>query len=53
MAIIGGAVITPAVGWAAGRTSMATAYLVPLLCYLVVAYFAFIGSRARSVHNQG
>ncbi len=49
MAIIGGAVITPAVGWAAERTSMATAYLVPLLCYLVVAYFAFIGSRVQRV----
>ncbi|WP_433968086.1 hypothetical protein [Tunturiibacter gelidiferens] len=48
MAIIGGAVLTPAVGWVAERThSMADAFLVPLLCYLVVAWFAFLGSRIR------
>ena len=48
MAIIGGAIITPVLGWVAERSgSMATAYLVPLACYLVVAYFAFIGSKIR------
>jgi FHS family L-fucose permease-like MFS transporter len=49
MAIIGGAVITPAIGWVAERShSMATAYIVPLTCYIVVAYFAFIGSKVRA-----
>jgi FHS family L-fucose permease-like MFS transporter len=49
MAIIGGAVLTPVVGWVAERThSMADAFLVPLLCYLVVAWFAFLGSKIRS-----
>jgi FHS family L-fucose permease-like MFS transporter len=48
MAIIGGAVITPLVGWLAESShSMATALVIPLLCYLVVAYFGFIGSRIR------
>jgi FHS family L-fucose permease-like MFS transporter len=48
MSIIGGAVLTPVLGWVAERSgSMAVAYLVPLGCYLVVAYFAFVGSKIR------
>ncbi len=47
MAIIGGAVCTPVLGWAAEHASMAKAFFVPLLCYLVVAWFAFRGSRTR------
>lgn len=46
MSIAGGAVITPLMGWIAGRAeTMAPGYLVPLFCYMVVAYFAFWGSR--------
>ena len=48
MAIIGGAVMAPLLGWVAERAqSMAAAFVVPLGCYLVVAYFSFIGSRIR------
>jgi FHS family L-fucose permease-like MFS transporter len=48
MAIIGGAVLTRVVGWVAERThSMADAFIVPLLCYLVVAWFAFLGSKIQ------
>jgi len=48
MAIIGGAVMAPLLGWVAERAhSMAAAFVVPLGCYLVVAYFSFIGSRVR------
>lgn len=48
MAIVGGAAAPPLMGllyqvW----HSMAVAMLVPLLCYLVVAYYAFYGSRVR------
>lgn len=49
MAIVGGAVFAPVMGWVAEQTgSMAQALIVPLVCYLVVAYFAFIGSKVRS-----
>jgi MFS transporter, FHS family, L-fucose permease len=49
MAIIGGAVFTPAMGLIFQATnSMAMSMLVPLLCYIFVAYFAFWGSRLRS-----
>jgi FHS family L-fucose permease-like MFS transporter len=48
MAIIGGAVLTPAMGLTADRTgSMHLAILVPAACFLVVAWFAhFAGKRA-------
>jgi FHS family L-fucose permease-like MFS transporter len=46
MAIIGGAVFTPAIGLVFQAThSMAMAMVVPLCCYLVVAAYAFGGGR--------
>jgi MFS transporter, FHS family, L-fucose permease len=51
MAIIGGAVFTPLMGLVFEATkSMAAAMLVPLACYLFVAYFGFIGSKMRAFH---
>ncbi len=47
MAIIGGAVLTPLIGWISDVQGVAAAMLVPLGCYLFVAYFAFWGSRVR------
>ena len=48
MAIIGGAVATPIVGYIAERMhSTAWGFIVSLVGYLVVAWFAFIGSRIR------
>ena len=48
MAIIGGAIFTPLMGLVFEKSqSMATAMIVPLLCYIFIAYFAFIGSRIR------
>jgi FHS family L-fucose permease-like MFS transporter len=48
MAIIGGAVFTPLMGLVFEATrSMAMAMLVPLGCYIFIAYFAWIGSRLR------
>jgi FHS family L-fucose permease-like MFS transporter len=46
MGIVGGAVFTPIMGLIASH-SMARAMLVPLCCYVFVAYFAFIGSKVR------
>ncbi|HSU31553.1 MAG TPA: L-fucose:H+ symporter permease [Bryobacteraceae bacterium] len=48
MGIVGGAVFTPLMGLVFGATmSMAKAMLVPLCCYVFIAYFAFIGSQMR------
>jgi len=47
MGIAGGAVLTPIMGLIAGR-SMARAMLVPLACYVFIAYFGLFGSRVRA-----
>ncbi len=48
MGIVGGAALTPLMGFVSGRTgSMAMAMLVPLACYLFVGYYAFWGSVVR------
>ena len=48
MAIIGGAVFTPVMGLVAeAARSMAMAMLVPLVCYLVVTHYAFLGSKVK------
>jgi FHS family L-fucose permease-like MFS transporter len=46
MGIVGGAAFTPIMGLI-GIHSMALAMLVPLCCYIFIAYFAFIGSKVR------
>lgn len=49
MAIIGGAALTPIMGLISDRThSIALAYIVPLACYVYVAYYGFVGSRVKS-----
>lgn len=49
MAIIGGAVSTPLMGLLFEKSrSMAQAMLIPLLCYVFICYFAYIGSRDRT-----
>jgi len=46
MSIIGGAVFTPVMGLVFQKTHrMAIAMVVPLVCYVCVAYYAFWGSR--------
>jgi MFS transporter, FHS family, L-fucose permease len=49
MAIIGGAVLTPLMGFISEKTrSLALAYSVPLLAYVVIALYSFWGSQQRS-----
>ena len=46
MAIVGGAIFPPAMGWIARLSgSIALGYLLPAAGYIVVALFAFIGPR--------
>ncbi len=47
MAIVGGAVLTPIMGWIAeAHRSIALAYLIPLVAYAFVAAYAFLGAKA-------
>lgn len=45
MSIIGGAVFTPVMGWLAQIIGMSAAMVVPLICYLVIGYYAFAGAK--------
>lgn len=47
MAIIGGAVFTPIMGYIAIE-SMALAMLVPLVCYIYIMYYAYFGSHPKA-----
>lgn len=45
MAIVGGALFPLLMGLIATRSSMSLAMLVPMICYVFVAYYAFYGSQ--------
>jgi FHS family L-fucose permease-like MFS transporter len=53
MAIVGGAVLTPAMGLLSQSThSIAKAYAIPLVCYFFVAFYAFVGCRLRRKNGE-
>jgi MFS transporter, FHS family, L-fucose permease len=53
MAIIGGSLCTPLMGYIAEKTdSMAIAMTVPLAAYVYVAYYSFRGSMAKKLAKQ-
>ena len=46
MAIIGGAVWTPVMGLISDHThSMAYAMIIPVICYIYICYYSFVGSK--------
>ena len=50
MSIVGGAVLTPIMGLISEKTgSIASAYTVPLLAYIAVTFYGFIGSKRRAL----
>ena len=49
MAIVGGALVPLGMGWLADRYGLQHAFLLPLLCYVYIAYYALRGSRVRGL----
>ncbi len=50
MAIVGGAVLTPLMGLISEKSgSIALAYTIPLLAYIYIAFYSFLGSKPRQV----
>ena len=49
MAIVGGAIIPLAQGALADSIGIHTAFLLPAICYLYIAFYGFIGSRVQAV----
>jgi FHS family L-fucose permease-like MFS transporter len=45
MAIVGGAIIPLAEGALADRIGLQTAFILPVLCYIYIVFYGFIGSR--------
>jgi FHS family L-fucose permease-like MFS transporter len=45
MSIVGGAVVPALMGLVSDRTSIQTAFLIPIVCYAYVLYFAALGHR--------
>ena len=53
MAIAGGAVLTPAMGWISEQfSSVALAYFVPMLAYVYIAFFSFAGSGNAQINRN-
>lgn len=48
MAIVGGAVFTPLMGYIADLSSMRIGFIIPLVCFLVVFFFAVRGYKLKS-----
>ena len=47
MSIIGGAVLTPVMGKVADLAGIAMAYMVPAVCFILIALYAWLGSQPR------
>ena len=47
-AIVGGAIIPPIYGFMADSFSLSLAFIVPLLCYLYIAWYGRVGSQLKS-----
>jgi len=49
MAIVGGAICPMFMGWVADKTSMSIGFVVPLLCFVYVAYYGLKGYKVENV----
>ena len=47
MAILGGAILTPLMGFLSDNTSINFAYIVPLICFIIVMIYAAIESHRK------
>lgn len=52
MSIVGGAILPAVMGWISDRSSIQTAFAVPLVCYAYVLYFAMRGHVPRLLGEQ-
>ena len=49
MAIVGGAIITPAQGWMVDQWGVSYSYLLPFACFVVIGLYALYGQRFERV----
>jgi FHS family L-fucose permease-like MFS transporter len=51
MAIVGGAIVPEVQGAIADSIGVHHAFVLPLICYLFIAYYGFVGSRPNRVYE--
>lgn len=51
MAIIGGAIITPAQGWLIDQSNPALSYLLPMVCFVIIGAYALKGRQHEDPFN--
>ncbi|HEY5219587.1 MAG TPA: L-fucose:H+ symporter permease [Gemmatimonadaceae bacterium] len=51
MSIVGGAILPAAMGLVSDRSTIQTAFLIPIVCYVYVLYFALVGHRPTVTHS--
>ncbi len=49
MAIVGGAILPPVMGWISEHYGIQTSFLLPAACFVVIAWFGFGGYQPRTV----
>ena len=47
MAVAGGAFCPPIMGWLADTSSMAISFIIPLVCFFIIAWFAMRGTKQK------
>jgi FHS family L-fucose permease-like MFS transporter len=52
MGIVGGAVVPPAIGLVTDQINIRVAYLIPVICFAYILYFAITNIRVKSVQQQ-
>ncbi len=52
MAVAGGAFCPPLMGWFADMTSMAISFIIPLVCFFVIAVFAAKGTKRKVLVSE-
>ena len=46
-AVVGGAVIPYLIGALADKTTIQTAFVIPMICYLYIAFYGFVGHKPK------
>jgi FHS family L-fucose permease-like MFS transporter len=49
MGIVGGAIFPPIMGRISDLTNIQTSYLVPVICFVYIGYFAIINLKVKKV----
>jgi FHS family L-fucose permease-like MFS transporter len=52
MGIVGGALIPPVMGWVSDKSSIRFAYLVPIVCFTYILFFASTNLKVRRLEVQ-